>query len=128
MARKKLSAGMRKRLQRGFAVLALLLLVAAIAVVAVLDRRVTAQFEGRRWTLPARVYAQPIDLYAGQQLSAKRFADELERLGYLAAANPDRPGAYRRLGNQVNVFVREFRFADGLQPARSRYSACRACS
>ena len=119
MARKKLSAGMRKRLQRGFAVLALLLLVAAIAVVAVLDRRVTAQFEGRRWTLPARVYAQPIDLYAGQQLSAKRFCDELERLGYLAAANPDRPGTYRRLGNQVNVFVREFRFADGPQPARS---------
>jgi len=119
MARKKLSAGMRKRLQRGFAVLALLLLVAAIAVVAVLDRRVTAQFEGRRWTLPARVYAQPIDLYAGQQLSAKRFADELERLGYLAAAKPDRPGTYRQLGNQVNVFVREFRFADGLQPARS---------
>ena len=98
MARKKLSTGMRRKLQRGFAVLALLLLVAAIAVVAVLDHRVTAQFEGRRWTLPARVYAQPIDLYAGQQLSAKRFADELERLGYLAADKPDRPGTYRRRG------------------------------
>ena len=79
MARRKLSAGMRKKVRRGFAVLALLLLVAAIAVVAVLDRRVTHQFEGRRWTLPARVYAQPIDLYAGQQLSAQRFVDELER-------------------------------------------------
>src|SRR5512139_1413185 len=119
MARKKLSAGMRKRLQRGFALLALLLLVAAIAVVAVLDHRVTAQFEGRRWTLPARVYAQPIDLYAGQQLSAKRFADELERLGYLAAESPDRPGTYRRRGDQVAVYVRDFRFADGPQAARA---------
>ena len=119
MARKKLSARMRRRMQRGFAVLALLLLVAAIAVVAVLDRRVTAQFEGRRWTLPARVYAQPIDLYAGQQLSAQRFADELERLGYLAAAKPDRPGTYRRRGDQVSVFVRDFRFADGPQAARA---------
>ncbi|MCM2312332.1 MAG: transglycosylase domain-containing protein, partial [Steroidobacteraceae bacterium] len=119
MARKKLSAQVRRTMQRGIAVLALLLLVAAIAVVAVLDRRVTAQFEGRRWTLPARVYAQPIDLYAGQQLSAQRFADELERLGYLAVAKPARPGTYRRSGDQVSVFVREFRFADGPQAARA---------
>jgi penicillin-binding protein 1B len=110
---------MRRKVQRGFAMLALLLLVAAIAVVAVLDRRVTRQFEGRRWTLPARVYAQPIDLYAGQQLSAQRFVDELERLGYLAVAKPDRPGTYQRRGDQVLVHVREFRFADGAQPARA---------
>jgi penicillin-binding protein 1B len=118
MARKKRSSGLRRQLQRGFAVLALLLVVAAIAVVAVLDHRVTAQFEGRRWTLPARVYAQPIDLYAGQQLSAERLADELERLGYLAVANPDRPGTYRRRGNDLRVHVREFRFADERQEAK----------
>ncbi len=120
MARKKrLSKSMRRRLQRGFAVLSLLLLLVAIVVVAVLDRRVTAQFEGRRWTLPARVYAQPIELYAGQQLSSRRFTEELERLGYLAVANPDRPGTYRRRGDRVSVFVREFRFADERQGARA---------
>jgi len=120
MARKKrLSKSMRRRLQRGFAVLSLLLLLVAIVVVAVLDRRVTAQFEGRRWTLPARVYAQPIELYAGQQLSSRRFTEELERLGYLAVANPDRPGTYRRRGDQVSVFVRDFRFADERQDARA---------
>jgi penicillin-binding protein 1B len=118
MARKKLSADRRRKVQRGFAVLVLLLLVAAIAIVAVLDHRVTAQFEGRRWTLPARVYAQPIDLYAGQELSAQRFTDELERLGYLAATSADRPGTYRRKGDRVSVHVREFRFADGPQQAR----------
>jgi penicillin-binding protein 1B len=110
---------MRRRLQRGFAVLALLLLLVAIVVVAILDRRVTAQFEGRRWTLPARVYAQPIELYAGQQLSSRRFTEELERLGYLAVAKPDRPGTYRRRGDQVSVYVREFRFADERQEARA---------
>jgi penicillin-binding protein 1B len=120
MARKKrLSKSMRRRLQRGFAVLSLLLLLVAIIVVAVLDRRVTAQFEGRRWTLPARVYAQPIELYAGQQLSSRRFTEELERLGYLAVASPDRPGTYRRRGDRVSVFVREFRFADERQDARA---------
>lgn len=119
MARRKLPAKLRRNLQRGFAVLALLALIVAIGVVAVLDRRVTAQFEGRRWTLPARVYAQPIELYVGQSLSAQRFAEELERLGYEVRAGSDRPGTYRRSGNRVDVHVREFRFSDELQPARA---------
>jgi penicillin-binding protein 1B len=119
MARRRRRSGTRRQLERGFVVLTLLLVVAALVLVLVLDRRVTAQFEGRRWTLPARVYAQPIDLYSGQQLSAKRFAAELERLGYLAVAKPDRPGTYRRRGDEVSVHVREFRFADELQPARA---------
>ncbi len=113
MARRKLSAAMRRRVQRGFVVLTLLLAVVALVVVAVLGYRVTRQFEGRRWTLPARVYAQPIDLYVGQQLSAERFVKELDRLGYLATADAGRPGTYRRRGEQVSVHVRDFRFADG---------------
>ena len=119
MARRKLSAKTRKQLQRGVALLALLLLIVSIVVVAVLDRRVTAQFEGRRWTLPARVYAQPIELYVGQELSAQRFVEELERLGYVARPKADRPGTYRRSGQRVDVHVREFRFSDELQAARA---------
>ena len=119
MARGRPPSGRRRQLQRGFALLALLLVVVAITVLAVLDHRVTAQFEGRRWTLPARVYAQPIDLYVGQQLSSQRLADELERLGYLAVAKPDRPGTYRRRGDDLRVYVREFRFADELQEAKA---------
>ena len=46
MAR-KLPAATRKKLQRGFALLAVLGLLLAIVVVAMLDRRVTQQFEGR---------------------------------------------------------------------------------
>ena len=85
----------------------------------VLDRRVTAQFEGRRWTLPARVYAQPVELYVGQTLSAERCAQELERLGYHADAEPDdSPGTYRRRGDRVDVDVRGFRFSDEMQNAR----------
>jgi penicillin-binding protein 1B len=118
MARRKRSASTRRRLQRGFIVLGLLLAIAAVVMIAVLDRRVTKQFEGRRWTLPARVYAQPTDLYVGQQLSASRMAAELDGLGYLSVASPDRPGTYRRKGNEVRVNVREFRFADEKQAAR----------
>ena len=37
-----------------------------------LDEEVTAQFEGKRWALPARVFARPLDLYEGQGLLAWR--------------------------------------------------------
>jgi penicillin-binding protein 1B len=118
MAKRKLTPKFRKKLQRGFAILALLLLLAAIVLVAVLDRRVTQQFEGRRWTLPARVYAQPLELYVGQDLSSARFAQELARLGYIPQTPVDRPGTFRRKGDTVDVFVRDFRFSDEKQAAR----------
>ena len=108
----------KRPLQKGFALLALLLLVVAVVIVAVLDHRVTRQFEGRRWTLPARVYAQPLELYVGQPLSAARFAQELERLGYLAQRSATRPGMYRRKGDRIELYVREFRFSDAVQPAQ----------
>ena len=92
--------------------------MATIILVAVLDRRVTQQFEGRRWTLPARVYAQPLELYAGQNLSSARFAQELARLGYIPQTPVDRPGTFRRKGDSVDVYVREFRFSDEQQPAQ----------
>jgi penicillin-binding protein 1B len=118
MAKRRLNARTRRQLQRGVAVLALLLLLVAIVVVFVLDRRVTQQFEGRRWTLPARVYAQPLELYAGLDLSSVRMAEELARLGYIATTPVDRPGTYRRKGDTIDVFVREFRFPDETQAAR----------
>src|SRR5512145_943116 len=116
--RRKLSARSRKQLQRGIALFAMLALITVIIVVAILDRRVTQQFEGRRWTLPARVYAQPLELYAGQRLSSTRFAAELARLGYIAQTPVDRPGVYRRKGDTVDVHVRAFAFADERQPAQ----------
>ena len=119
MAGRRLSARKRRQIQRGFAALAALLFLVAIVVVAVLDHRVTRQFEGRRWTLPARVYAQPIELYVGQSLSAKRAAEELDRLGYLSQARLDRPGTYSRRGDRIALYLRAFRFSDEMQAARA---------
>ena len=118
MARRKLSLKTRRQLQRGLALAAMLLLIVAIIVVSILDRRVTRQFEGRRWTLPARVYAQPVELYVGQTLSSARFAQELARLGYIPTTPVDRPGTFKRKGDRVDVYVRAFRFSDEVQPAR----------
>jgi penicillin-binding protein 1B len=35
------------------------LVIALLVWIVYLDRIITAQFEGRRWTLPAQVYAEP---------------------------------------------------------------------
>ena len=49
------------------------------AYILYLDWLVTHQFEGRRWTLPAQVYAAPLELYAGLQLSPLELEHELQR-------------------------------------------------
>lgn len=118
MARRKLSAKTRKQLYRVLAIGAVAVLVITIILVGILDRRVTHQFEGRRWTLPARVYAQPLELYVGQSLSSARFAQELTRLGYIPTTPVDRPGTFKRTGDRVDVYVRAFRFSDEQQAAR----------
>jgi penicillin-binding protein 1B len=45
------------------------LLLVAVDFIASLDRTVRNQFEGKRWALPARVYARPLELLAGMPLT-----------------------------------------------------------
>src|SRR5215469_10271453 len=53
-------------------------LIACGAYYEYLDRLVSHQFEGRRWTLPAHVYASPLELYARLDVALRPalFADE----------------------------------------------------
>lgn len=77
-----------------------------------LDRQIRQQFEGRRWTLPAKVYAQPLELYAGQALSVDELQRELERLGYQRGTRLVRAGNFQRSENRIDLVSRPFRFAD----------------
>ena len=43
-----------------------------------LDYTVRKQFEGRRWSIPARVYATPVEIYNGYSLSIAQFEDLLQ--------------------------------------------------
>ena len=81
----------------------LLACVAAFAVYLVdLDHLVTSRFDGRRWNLPAHVYARPLELYAGLPLSADGLAAELKRLGYRNVAVADKPGSSHRQGARID--------------------------
>jgi penicillin-binding protein 1B len=82
-----------------------------------LDHLVVRQFEGRRWTLPAQVYAAPLELYAGLPLTSAALEHELQRLHYLRTDQPDRPGTYHLGGEQIEVSLRPARFADETRPA-----------
>lgn len=82
-----------------------------------LDHLVTSRFDGRRWNLPAHVYARPLEIYAGLPLSADRLVAELQRLGYRSVSKPAQPGTFRRVGGRVDLVTRPFAFWDGEQGA-----------
>jgi penicillin-binding protein 1B len=95
--------------------LALLLLLAGFTLY--LDFRVRDAFEGRRFALPARLYARPLELFPGLKLTPEALSQELARLGYKEALAGDEPGRFVRQGNTFEVVVRPFVFWDGAQPA-----------
>jgi penicillin-binding protein 1B len=109
MARKK--AWLRKLLWGGLIACGVLLVVVGIWFYS-LDRQVTKTFEGRRWTLPAQVYAAPLELYAGLALSGPQLEEELARLQYREVDKLDRPGTYRHQRSRYEVALRAARFAD----------------
>jgi penicillin-binding protein 1B len=94
------------------------IVVLAVIVYGVyLDQEVTHQFEGRRWTLPAQIFAAPLELYAGLPLSQADLEHELQRLQYRRVDRLERPGTFREQGNRVDVALRPARFADESRPA-----------
>lgn len=94
------------------------LLLGFAGYLAWLDRLVTSRFDGRRWNLPAQVYARPLELYEGLPISAGALTAELKRLGYREVAQPDRPGTFHRAGHRLELVTRPFRFWDGAQEAQ----------
>ena len=98
------------------AIVTMAILAGAIYVM-YLDRLVTKQFEGRRWTLPAQVYAAPLELYAGLALPEADLEHELQRLQYRRVDRLEHPGTYRMQGSRIDVALRPARFADEIRPA-----------
>jgi penicillin-binding protein 1B len=101
-----------RRLVVGVGLAGLLMAVAAAGYLFYLDRTITETFEGRRWSVPAVIYAQPLELYPGAPLSLADVVRELERLGYEPRANVASPGTYKRTGERLAVHLRAFRFLE----------------
>lgn len=80
---------------------------------------VTKKFEGKRWAVPARVYARSLELYAGAPVSGERLKAELNLLGYRERPQADKTGSWAMNGNRLFVNSRPFRFWDGQESARA---------
>lgn len=93
-------------------------LLAVVGLAGWLDFKVRAEFEGKRWSVPARVYARPLTVYPEQSLSRAQLLAELESVGYEKVRNPGRPGQFSASAARVEIHTREFAFWDGAEPAR----------
>ncbi|MGH8119591.1 MAG: penicillin-binding protein 1B [Gammaproteobacteria bacterium] len=83
-----------------------------------LDHRMRTEFEGKRWSLPAQVYARPLELYGGLTLKRTALIKELQSLGYRESSKPSQPGDYKVLAGGLLLLSRSFQFWDGTEPSR----------
>src|SRR2546422_9247675 len=83
-----------------------------------LDIRVRSEFEGRRFALPARIYARPLELHAGLRIAQIDVVRELQEAGYGQGPREGDPGWFANDNDWLEVAVRPVVFWDGLQPAK----------
>lgn len=92
------------------------LFIAFSAFLIWLDARFIQQFAGQKWTLPASVYARPLELYTGLAISQAAIIKELQAAGY-QNNQTGQTGTYWQKQNQLHIALRSFQFWDALQPA-----------
>ena len=102
----------RKRLS---SLLSLALLLSGFALY--LDLTVRAQFEGKRWALPARVYSATARALSGLKLRPEQLGAELAMLSYRDAGSQLDPGSFRQQRDEFTIATRPFVFWDGAQAA-----------
>lgn len=96
------------------------LLGAALLVVYVfyLDKVIREKFDGNRWSLPAIVYARPLELYPGLPFSPEMLEKELQLGGYRQEETAVYPGSYDKNNNLISLVTRDFNFPEGLQKSQ----------
>ncbi|MDH4580443.1 penicillin-binding protein 1B [Pseudomonas sp. BN415] len=114
---KRRSSGLRPWLGWAFK-LGLVGLVVLAGFAIYLDAVVQEKFSGKRWTVPAKVYARPLELFVGLKLSKDDFLKELDALGYRRESLSNGPGAASVSGNNVELNTRGFQFYEGAEPAQ----------
>lgn len=87
--------------------------IIGLIFVIVLDFTVRHKFDGKRWSVPAKVYARPLELYPGLGITPESLTKELKRLHYRWERKVSAPGTFYRQGNQLIIYTRGFDFWDG---------------
>ncbi|MCC2617414.1 penicillin-binding protein 1B [Aestuariibacter halophilus] len=96
----------------------LLVLMAIVAAYLVyLDSQIQHRFNGTKWQVPAQIFARPMTLALGQDVTRGEIVDELELLGYRRVSHAKNTGEYEVATQRIAVRVRPFTFPDGYQSA-----------
>ncbi|EKD38707.1 MAG: hypothetical protein ACD_75C00635G0001 [uncultured bacterium] len=96
----------------------LLLALIAGPYVAELSKEIREKFDGRRWSLPATVFARPLELYPGLQLAPEMLEEELQLAGYRHEERAGNAGSYERNKGTIRLVTRDFHFPAGFEPSR----------
>ncbi|WP_308725080.1 penicillin-binding protein 1B [Metapseudomonas otitidis] len=115
--KKPRSSGLRRLFGWAFK-LSLVGLVVLAGFAVYLDAIVQEKFSGKRWTVPAKVYARPLELFVGLKLAKEDFLKELDALGYRRESASNGPGSASVAGSTVELNTRGFQFYEGAEPAR----------
>src|SRR5690606_24703772 len=83
-----------------------------------LDAVVQEKFSGKRWTVPAKVYARPLEVFSGLKLSQADFLRELEALGYRRTERLEGPGGFSVAGSAVELQTRGFQFYESVESSQ----------
>jgi len=83
-----------------------------------LDAKITSTFIDKMWEIPAKVYARPLELFAGARVGAEELAYELEVLGYRKVTATRGPGQVARNRDRFEIYTRGFDFPGERESAR----------
>ena len=83
-----------------------------------LDRKIVDTFQTSRWSIPAKVYARPMELYKGAEINVSKFVKELTSLGYVESESLQRTGQYVLDGASIKLWHRGFAFWDIPEPSQ----------
>ncbi len=86
-----------------------------ISYLGYLDFTVRKQFSGKRWSIPAKVYASPVEIFAGYQSNIEQMEDLLQQLRYRQDYHLASKGTYYKKGSQIYLKTRDFSFWDKQQ-------------
>ena len=105
----------------GFVVVVVALLVGLVALgvyLVRLDGIVRERFEGKRWDIPAKVYARPLELYLAADVGLNDVTQELKLLNYRRAEHYKNSGTYTLQNNELYIHTRGFDFGESNEPER----------
>lgn len=72
-----------------------------------LDNKIVQKFDGRRWSVPAKVYSRPLYL---QRASQKDIDTWLNLLNYRHEST-HKTGTYQKVGNTLTIYTRDFNYS-----------------